>query len=67
MTSWSAARHMQSAECVLCGWSSDTNGERPREYMLVLRSSLHLHSMPVTFKVSAPSLSDSTLRVRFDK
>jgi len=61
-------RGTQSAECALCGWSSDTNGQRPREYMLALRRSLRSHSMPSKFLTpSHPSLFDSTPRVRFVK
>ena len=50
-------RGTQSAEYALCGWSSITNGERPRKYILVLRGSLCSHSSPVTLEVSTPSLN----------
>ena len=47
-------RFTQGAECALCGWSSDTNWERPREYKLALCGFLRLHSLPVTFEVATP-------------
>ena len=55
----------QSAEYALCGdcgWSSDTNREKPRENMLALHSSLRSPSLPVIFEVSTPPTTASRLR-----